>query len=105
MGESKTHFEQIPVEVVKKIATKLPAKEFAEETMPIDDDTADISTEGRVTSPEERGREIAQPVRQENPREMTVQVQEPIAMFDDERKNPPQTRRPKRSSDSGQDQS
>jgi hypothetical protein len=105
VGESKTHFEQIPVEVVKKIATKLPAREFPEDYAR-DEDTEDISTEDRVTSPEERGRKVAQTVRQEsNPQEMIGLVQEPIATFDDERKSPPHTRRPKQSSDSGQDQS
>ena len=31
MREPKTHFEQIPVEIVKQIATKLPATEFPED--------------------------------------------------------------------------
>jgi hypothetical protein len=39
--EPKTHFEQVPVEIVKKIATKLPAQEFPEDEQlkaTVDDD-------------------------------------------------------------------
>ena len=77
MKASNTHFEQIPVGMVKKIATELP------NVLEIDDLTSE--TQDRVAPPQERWREMAQKVRVEyDPQRMTKLVEELIAAFDEE---------------------
>ena len=84
MHDPKTHFEQIPVETVKKIATRLPEKEFPGEDA-IGDDTVDVETEQKGTSPQERWRDVAQDVqREEDPKKIVGLVQQLIATLDDE---------------------
>lgn len=106
MSEPKTHFEQIPVETVKKIATIIPAKEFPQDDA-IGDDTAEIETQEKVTPADERWRVVAQKVRhEEDPQKMIGLIQELIATFDDEHKCRPYGRYPaKQSGASGQGQS
>jgi len=66
----KTHFEQIPVETVKRIATELP------ETSVIDD-------RDERALPQERWRETArQVVEERDPQKITQLVQRLLAEFD-----------------------
>jgi hypothetical protein len=75
MQESKTHFEQIPVETVKEIAQGLPEN----------NDGVSGETQDEVTSPLERWRDVAQKVQQEqDPNRMIELVQQLIATFDEE---------------------
>lgn len=108
MHEPKTHFEQIPVETVKKIATNLPAKEFPEDDT-VGDNPVNAKTQNESTSPQERWHEVAQKVQQEeDPQKMIGLVQELIAAFDDEQLHKRLARNqdtPKPSGDSGQGQS
>ena len=106
MSEPKTHFEQIPVETVKKIATMLPAQGFPQDSA-IDDDTVENETKNTVTPADERWREVAQKVQHEaDPEKLFALVQELIATFDDEHKRPPHRRYPaKLAGASGQSQS
>jgi DNA-directed RNA polymerase subunit F len=77
MTASKTHFEQIPVGTVKKIAKDLLS------TIEIDDVTAEKQDE--VRPQQERWREMAQKVQVEkDPQRMTKLVEELIATFDEE---------------------
>jgi hypothetical protein len=77
MKASNTHFEQIPVETVKKIAQELPA--VAE----IDDVTTE--TKDEVTLEPKRWREVAQKVQLESdPQKMMKLVEDLIAAFDEE---------------------
>lgn len=83
MAPSKTFFEQIPVETVKRIA-----KEFPEER-PIGGtgDNAEMPDEvtSEVTSPHESWREVAQKVQHEgDSKRMTELVRQLIAMLDEE---------------------
>jgi len=89
MEASKTRSEQIPVETVKKIAKEFPENNSAR------NDSEDIEARDRVTSPQERWREVAQKVQHEqNPERMIALVQQLIATFDEEqlRKGLPPTR-------------
>lgn len=103
MYESKTHFEQIPVETVKKIAKELPEDEG------IENDVVNDETQDEVASPEERWREVAHKVQQEeDPQKMLGLFQQLVDTFDDEqsRKMRPRTRAPSnQSGDSGKGQS
>jgi hypothetical protein len=75
MQESKTHFEKIPVETVKKIAQELPEN----------NDGVSGETQDETTSPLERWRDVAQKVQQEqDPNRMIELVQQLIATFDEE---------------------
>jgi hypothetical protein len=77
MTAPNTHFEQIPVETVKKIAQELPAG--AE----IDDVASDAKDE--ITLEPKRWREVAQKVQAENdPQKMMKLVEDLIAAFDEE---------------------
>ncbi len=77
MKASHTHFEQIPVETVKKIAQELPA--VAE----IDD--VRTETKDEVAIEPKRWREVAQRVQVENdPQKMMKLVEDLIAAFDEE---------------------
>ena len=77
MKASNTHFEQIPVGMVKKIATELP------NVLEINDVTSE--TQHEVRPQQERWREMAQKVQVEkDPQRMTKLVEELIATFDEE---------------------
>ena len=103
MHEPKTHFEQIPVEIVKKIARELPADDV------IGDKAGSLQRQDEGASPVERWREVAQKVQQEqDPQKMIAMVQEVIATFDKDalHKRLPRTGNPLNpSGDSGEDQS
>ena len=69
MRASKTHFEQIPVATVKKIAKELPKSSV----MP-----------DEITPPQENWRELAKQVQQEqDPKRMTELVTQLLAEFDE----------------------
>jgi DNA-directed RNA polymerase subunit F len=77
MKASNTHFEQIPVETVKKIAEELP------HAIEIDDVTTETQVE--VAPQQKRWREMAQKVQVENdPQRIVKLVEELIAAFDEE---------------------
>jgi hypothetical protein len=79
MYESKTHFQQIPVEIVKKIATDLP------ESSATGHDSVSAGTRPPTSLKVERWREVAQRVQQEqDPNKMIKLVDQLIAMFDEE---------------------
>jgi hypothetical protein len=81
MRAPKTYFEQIPVETVKKIAKEL------DENNPIENDSVRVQAPDELTSPQERWRELAKRVQQEDdPNRMIRLVQELIATFDDEQR-------------------
>jgi hypothetical protein len=86
MQKSKTHFEQIPVETVKKIAKDLPQNEAIER------DSVDDGMQREVTATQEDWRRLAQRVQQESDRtRMIALVEQLIVTFDkdDARKLPP----------------
>jgi hypothetical protein len=79
MRASKTYFEQIPVETVKKIITEVHANNA------IGNDSVSDETENQVTVEQEGWREVARKVQQEqDPRRMIGLVQQLIASLDDE---------------------
>jgi hypothetical protein len=80
MRAVKTYFEQIPVDAVMKIATRLPNNDLAEEG------SVNIETRDEVTSPPAEGwRAVAQQIQQErDPKTMSVLVQKLIAELDEE---------------------
>lgn len=89
MHESKTHFEQIPVETVRKIAKELP------DDAAIGNDTGSVETQDEAGSSRERWREVAKEVQQEeDPRNMIGLVHQLIATLDQEQghKRLPHTR-------------
>jgi hypothetical protein len=68
MRASKTHFEQIPVATVKKIAKELPKSSVVPD---------------EITPPQENWRELAKQVQQEqDPKRMTELVTQLLAEFD-----------------------
>ncbi len=70
MRASKTHFEQIPVATVKKIA-----KEFG--------DTSAIQAPDEITPPQEHWRRVAEQVQQEqDPKRLTELVEQLLEEFD-----------------------
>ena len=70
MRASKTHFEQIPVETVKKIAKELP-------------ETSGVQTLDEVMPPQENWRELAKQVQEEqDPKRITQLVTQLLAEFD-----------------------
>ena len=80
MAASKTFFEQIPIETVKRIA-----KEFPEENA-IGSDGGNTEMLDEVRSPRERWREVAQKVQHErDPKRMIELVEQLIAALDQER--------------------
>ena len=103
MRKSKIHFEQIPVETVRKIAKKFPAK------LARGNHRGCAGTLDEVMSSRERWREVAQKVqREESPKKMIGPVQRFMGAFDVEQlhKRLPCRRNPrKQSADSGEDQS
>jgi len=86
MRAVKTHFEQIPVEMVKKMAIEIPPVNGA-----AGNDSVGDQTQHETTSPPQRWREVAQQVQQEqDPARMIELVQQLIVDFDAEelRKRP-----------------
>jgi len=80
MQRSNTHFEQIPVEVVKKIAKEIPANNA------IDNENASVETRDETTSAKGDWRKVAQRVQEEqNPKRMIGLVQQLIETIDKER--------------------
>lgn len=70
MRASKTHFERIPVETVKKIA-----KEFPE--------TRAVPVRDEIMPPQERWRRVAEQVQQEqDPKKLTELVEQLLEEFD-----------------------
>jgi len=70
MRASKTHFEQIPVQTVKRIATELP-------------ETSVVQAQDEITSPQEGWREVARQVEQEKDPEKVIELaQQLLAKFD-----------------------
>lgn len=79
MLKSKTYFERIPVETVKKIATVLP------ENNAIESDSVGNETQHEVTATQEDWRQVAQRVqREQDPNRMIGLVEQLIATFDEE---------------------
>ena len=71
MRTSKTHFERIPVETVKKIAKELPQ-------------TGVVLPIYEIRPPQERWRELAKQVQEEqDPKRMTELVTQLLAAFDE----------------------
>ena len=71
MQMSKTHFEQIPVETVKKIAKELP-------------ETGVVQPLDGIPPPQEHWRELAKQVQEEqDPKRFTELVTELIVAFDE----------------------
>jgi hypothetical protein len=79
MRAAKTHFEQIPVDTVMKIATRLPDNDLAEDSI------VNIETRDEVSSPPQEGwRAVAQQIQQErDPKTVSVLVQKLIAELDE----------------------
>jgi hypothetical protein len=70
MRMSKTHFEQIPVETVKKIAKELP-------------ETSVVRALDEIAPPQENWRELAKQVKSEHdPKRMTDLVAQLLVAFD-----------------------
>ena len=68
---AKTHFEQIPVETVKKIAQELP-------------ETSSVPALDEITLPEEPWREVAKRIQKEqDPERMTELARQLLAEFDE----------------------
>jgi len=71
MRASKIHFEQIPVETVKKIAKELP-------------ETSVVQPRDGISPPREHWRELAKQVQEEqDPKRFTELVTQLIVAFDD----------------------
>lgn len=90
MPESKTHFEQISVETVKKIANEFPAADEIESENGNDARQEDLTTEYRDW------RELARRAEQErDPARLVVLVQKLNALLDEEtrRKSSPGSER------------
>src|SRR5262249_52224040 len=78
--ESKTSFEQIPIETVKRIAKEFPEKDA------VGSDSENAETRDEARSSSERWREMAQRVQQEqNPRRVIELVEQLIVALDQER--------------------
>lgn len=84
MRASKTHFEQIPVETVKKIAKESP------DTNEVQSYSVSAETRDEVTSPQEHWRKVAKQAQNEqDPNKLLELVEELIAEFDEQiRKRP-----------------
>lgn len=79
MRAAKTHFEQIPVETVRKIAIEFPPVNGA------GNDSVSDETHDEITSPTQRWRKLAQQVQLErDPARMIKLVQQLIGEFDAE---------------------
>lgn len=85
MQRSKTHFEQIQLEMVKKIAQEFPANNA------IETESVSVETRDEVPSGERDWREIAQLVQPEqNPERMIGLVKQLIETLDEEKRQEPQ---------------
>ena len=85
MLKSKTHFEQVPVEMVKKIAKALSEKALPESDA-IKNDSGDIETQPEVRAAQEDWRQLALRVQQEpDPSRMIGLVEQLIVTFDKEK--------------------
>jgi hypothetical protein len=79
MAASKTFFEQIPIETVKRIAIEFPAENV------IRSDGGKTEMPDEVRSPHQGWREVAQKVEQErNPKRVIELVDQLIAALDEE---------------------
>ena len=80
MRAAKTYFQQIPVDTVMRIATRLPDNDVAE------DDSVMVETRDEISSPPQEGwRAVAQQIQQErDPKMMSILVQKLIAELDEE---------------------
>lgn len=88
MAASKTFFEQIPIETVKRIA-----KEFPEEKA-IASDAGNTEMPDEIRSPRESWHELAQKVQHEqNPKRMIELTEQLIAAFDQEQLCKPLSRK------------
>jgi hypothetical protein len=80
MQRSKTHFEQISVEIVKKIAKEIPANDA------IEHESMSVETRDEPTSAPCDWREVAQRVQEEpDPKKMIGLVQQLIETIDKEK--------------------
>ena len=81
MRAAKTHFEQIPVDTVMKIAKKLPQSNV------VGNDSVNVETRDEVSSPHEEGwREVAQQIQQEqDPKTVSLLVQKLLTELDEEK--------------------
>jgi hypothetical protein len=93
MPATKTHFEQIPVETVRKIAVEIPAQTPEKIVNPtpsseeVVSDKMNVHGHAEVASEPERWREMALKVQQEqNPEKIVGLVQQLIATFDEEQR-------------------
>jgi hypothetical protein len=68
MREGKTHFEQIAVETVKRIATELPQRS------PIENDGKSLEAQEEVMSSQKDWRQLAQQVLQEKDPIKTIEL-------------------------------
>ena len=79
MSASKTFFEQIPIETVKRIAIEFPGENI------IGESSGNAELPGEVRSPRESWREVAQKVQDEpDPNRLADLVEQLIAQFDEE---------------------
>jgi hypothetical protein len=77
--QSKTHFEQVPVEMVRMIAKELPRDDATV------GDSVNVEAQKKLTSPHERWREVAERIKEErDPNSMIALVQQLITSFDEE---------------------
>ena len=77
MRETQTHFDQIPVQTVKKIATEMTSRD-------IDTDIAASEKAHVARSPRERWQELAEKVqREQDPKKMVELVQQLIITLDE----------------------
>jgi hypothetical protein len=73
MRASKTHFEQIPVETVKKIAKELP-------------ETSGVQAIDEITPSQEHWRELAKQVQEEqDPQRLSELVTQLLVAFDEKK--------------------
>jgi hypothetical protein len=81
MRAAKTHFEQIPVDTVLKVAKRLPENNVD------GNDSVNVETQDEVSSPNEEGwREVAQQVQQEqDPKRLSGLVQKLLIELDEEK--------------------
>lgn len=78
MPKPKTYFEQVPVETVKKIAQALP------ENSALENQISPVETQDGPSA-QDRWRDVAQKVQQEqDPKRMIQLVEQLIATFDEE---------------------
>ena len=81
MRAAKTHFDQIPVDTVMKIAKKLPQNDVG------GNDCVNVETRDEVSSVHEEGwREVAQQIQQEqDPKRVSGLVEKLLTQLDEEK--------------------